>query len=125
MQKDLFYNCCWPINGCSLLEIRWPVRSSNLASQRHAHLALRENRRKGGLNVSNHCMVQSGSREDTLAGVRCRSKPRFRIASRSRPASHLPCSERARKKARSCIESPSGKRHWAACLNITEVSGSV
>ena len=39
----------------------------------------------------------------------CARNPRFRNACRSRSASHLPCSERTRKKARTCTEGPFGE----------------
>ncbi len=58
------------------------------------------------VKVTNHCLVHFERRMDTLSGIRKRPWPRFRSARRSQLVSHLPCSERHRKKPRTCFEGP-------------------
>ena len=61
------------------------------------------------MSVPRHDLVQSLGRKNTLRTIRKRPGLGFRNACRSRSASHLPCSERTRKKARTCTEGPFGE----------------
>jgi len=61
------------------------------------------------LEASNHSLVRFRRQKDTLSSVRRLPRLRFRNACRSLSASHLPCSERHRKEARTCIEGSFGE----------------